>query len=203
VTVQERVLEILEAALRRRVTRAPRPDWLSRPGRQECRTEWRRIRLMYRQLTDGMELPETMPPGEWRELDGLFGGRGLPLRLVEINERQHFNEFRAKTLRLYPKETPLGFPIDAWLAQSQKRVARSGGGWGKPTPPLFPMAGGRHRQRAFRDALADLLPPLYGYAPTLRIAHFEVDPWIWERGAAPRLGRLIAPRLESSQPPLD
>jgi hypothetical protein len=150
-----------------------------------------------------MELPETMPPREWREVDGLFGGRGLPLRLVEIDERQHFNEFRATTLMLYPREAPLGFPIDVWLAQSRQRVASSGSGWGRPTPPLFPMTGGRHRQRAFRDALADLLPPLYGYAPTLRIAHFEVDPWIWERDAARRLGRLIAPRLESSQPQLD
>jgi hypothetical protein len=62
------------------------------------------------------------------------------------------------------------------------------------------MAGGRHRQRAFRDALADLLPSLHGYAPTLRIADFEVLPWIREPGAATRLWRLIEPRLEAGQP---
>ena len=189
--LQERVLEVLEAAVRRRITRAPRPEWLSRPGRQECRTEWKRIRHIYRQLTDGMELPETMPPKEWRELDGLFGGRGLPLRLVEIDERQHFNEFRAMTLSLYPKSNRLGFPAEIWLAESRRRVVRAG----RATPPLFSMAGGRHRQRAFRDAMTDLLPPLYGYAPTLRVADFEVEPWIWQRGAAPRLRRLIEPRL--------
>ena len=193
--LQEQVLQVLEKALGRRVTRAPRPEWLSRPGRHECLTEWPRMRRVYRDLTDGMELPGTMPPKEWRELDGQFGGRGVPLRLVEIDEKQHFNEFRAKTLRLYPKQTRLGFPKDLWLTQSELRVARNGGGWGKPVPPLFPMAGGRHRQRAFRDALADLLPPLYGYAPTLRIASFEVEPWIWQRGAAARLKEMIAPRL--------
>ena len=197
--LQERVLDVLESALRRRVTRSPRPDWLSRPGHTACKTEWRRIRLIYRRLTDGMELPEDMPPREWRELDGQFGGHGLALRLVEIDEQQHFNEFRARTLLLYPKGAPLGFPLDLWLAQSQQRVARSGGGWGRPTPPLFPMTGGRHRQRAFRDALADLLPPLYGFAPTLQIGDFEVQPWIWDRGAAPRLRRLIEPRLDNGQ----
>ncbi len=153
------------------------------------------MRRVYRELTDGMGLPETMPPREWRELDGQFGGRGLPLQLVEVDEKQHFNQFRVMTLQLYPKETRLGFPKDTWLAQSQLRVARAGGGWGKPMPPLFPMADGRHRQRAFRDALADLLPPLYDYAPTLRIAHFEVEPWIWERGAVRSLRELIEPRL--------
>lgn len=45
-------------------------------------------------------------------------------------------------------------------------------------PPLFPGEGGRHRQRAFRDALTDILAPGYGFAPTLRIADFEVEDWI-------------------------
>lgn len=146
---------------------------------------------MYTELTDGMELPETMPPREWRELDGQFGGRGLPLRLVEIDEKQHFNQFRVMTLQLYPKGKRLGFPKDIWLAESHRRVARAG----RAAAPLFPMPGGRHRQRAFRDALADLLPPLYDYAPTLRIAYFEVEPWIWERGAVRSLRELVGPRL--------
>jgi hypothetical protein len=40
----------------------------------------------------------------------------------------------------------------------------------RPCPPLFPDAGGRHLQRAFRDALADLVPLEHGWLPTLRIA---------------------------------
>ncbi len=45
------------------------------------------------------------------------------------------------------------------------------------------------------QSLADLLPPLYDYAPTLRIAYFEVEPWIWERGAVRSLRELVEPRL--------
>jgi hypothetical protein len=106
-----------------------------------------------------------MPPRERRAIDGLFGGRGQQWRIVEVDEAQHFNEFRAATLHWRPK------------------------------PPLFPMDGGRHRQRAFRDALADLLPSLHGFAPTLRIAHFEVQPWIWEPGAPARLRPLVEDRM--------
>lgn len=55
--------------------------------------------------------------------------------------------------------------------------------------------GGRHRQRAFRDALADLLPELYGFGPTIRITDFEVEPWIWDRGAAKQMRSLVDERL--------
>ncbi len=90
----------------------------------------------------------------------------------------------------------------AWIKAGKRQVPSAGGGWGAPKPPLFPMAGGRHRQRAFRDALADLLPDLYGFGPTIRIADFEVEPWIWNRrGAAHRLAALIEPRLASIEPP--
>ena len=54
-------------------------------------------------------------------------------------------------------------------------------------------------QGARRRTLADLLPPLYGYVPPLRIADFEVGPCIWDRGAAPRLATLLEERL--SNPP--
>lgn len=50
-------------------------------------------------------------------------------------------------------------------------------------------------QRAFRDTLADLLPPEYGYLPTLRIADFEVNPWIYTRDAERRMRELLQARL--------
>jgi hypothetical protein len=53
-----------------------------------------------------------------------------------------------------------------------------GGNFSKPKPPLFPMNGGRNYQRAFRDMLADVLPPARGWEPTIRIAHFEVVAWL-------------------------
>jgi hypothetical protein len=151
---------------------------------------------MYAALTDGMLLPSEMPIREWREIDGIVGGRGTPVRIVEVDESQHFNEFRAVTLRRYPRDLEVAYPRRQWLAESARRRARGGGGWASPKPPLFPMDGGRHRQRAFRDALADLLPSVHGYAPTLRIADFEVEPWIWDsRGASTRLRLLIEERL--------
>ena len=193
--LQHRVLEVLEKTLGRRVYAGPTPDWILRPGRLECGPRWRIIRAIYRELTDGMDLPDVMPR-EWREVDGVLGGRGVPRRIVEIDESQHFNEFRGLTLTKYPRDVSLGFPKAVWLTESRRRRAKGGGGWAKPKPPLFPMDGGRHRQRAFRDALADLLPASHGYAPTLRIADFEVEPWIWDgRGAIVHLGSLIEQRM--------
>ena len=51
---------------------------------------------------------------------------------------------------------------------------------------------GGHRQRAFRDALADLLPPVHGFGPTIRIGYFQVEGWIWdEEPATERLAELV------------
>ncbi len=60
---------------------------------------------------------------------------------------------------------------------------------------LFPEAGGRHLQRAFRDALADLVPPEHGWAPTLRIAYWEVEPWLEREDAATRMVDLLDRKL--------
>ena len=53
--------------------------------------------------------------------------------------------------------------------------------------------------RAFRDVLADLLPLEHSWAPTLRIADFELLPWIYSAEAEPKTRELLAGRLE--QPP--
>ena len=51
------------------------PAWLMRPGRIECRSKWPLVREIYRALTE-CELPDTMPPREWRRVDGVFRGSG-------------------------------------------------------------------------------------------------------------------------------
>jgi hypothetical protein len=43
--------------------------------------------------------------------------------------------------------------------------------------------------------LADLMPLEHHYAPTLRIADFEVAPWICTREADPRMRQLLDERL--------
>jgi hypothetical protein len=194
--LQYRAIEVLGRALGRRVAEGPTPDWLVRPGRLESGELWRTVRLVYRRLTDGMELPDEAPLLEWRAVDGILGATSSAPRIVEVDESQHFNEFRALALRLYPATAALAFPRASWLTASERTRAIGGGGWAKPKPPLFPMAGGRHRQRAFRDTTADLLAPVHGWAPTLRIADFEVEPWIWDaRGATAKMGALLEARL--------
>jgi hypothetical protein len=82
-----------------------------------------------------------------------------------------------------------------WIERSEAKKRLEGGGFGKPKPPLFPGDGGRHRQRAFRDALADILPLIQGWAPTLRIGYFEVERWIYGGRAKAEMRRLLAERL--------
>ncbi|MFG3022681.1 hypothetical protein ACGFZQ_29735 [Streptomyces sp. NPDC048254] len=96
-------------------------------------------------------------------------------QILEVDEKQHFTAARALTLECYPAGVKLGFDASRWLARSQALTGREpGGGFGKPKPPLFPGEGGRHRQRAFRDAPTDLLPPVHDWLPALRISDTEV-----------------------------
>lgn len=88
---------------------------------------------------------------------------------IEIDEHQHFTSARALTLDLYPKDVPLGFDIHAykalcveWAQKSDKyRAAKPAIGFGD---------GGRQRQRAYNDALRDLVTPLMGHPPLIRVA---------------------------------
>lgn len=67
---------------------------------------------------------------------------------------------------------------------------------GEGQAPLFPDEGGRHLQRAFRDMLADLLPPARGWSPTLRIAHFEVEAWLDAPGAEHRMRAFLQKKID-------
>ena len=111
-------------------------------------------------------------------------------RIIEVDEAQHFNGYRATTLFRY-SEVRTAFPLRRWLKFCGDVKREPGGGFAVPRPPLFPDHGGRHRQRAFRDALCDILPALYGFEPTLRIACFEVAPWIDKPGAKRRMTELL------------
>ena len=101
----------------------------------------------------------------------VFGGSR---RILEVDEEQHFNQFRAITLRHYAGDVRVAFDTKRWLEQCDAKTRLEGGGFAAPRPPLFPGLNRRHRQRAFRDALRDLVPTEHGYAPTLRIGAFEI-----------------------------
>ncbi|MBP5905799.1 hypothetical protein F3K40_08445 [Streptomyces sp. LBUM 1478] len=171
---QERVARCLLVAVDAQVEFECCPAWLIRPGRAECAGMWHAASEIYGELT-GLVLPEHAPPRERRRLDAVLtypdGGR----QILEVDERQHFTAARAVTLEHYPPDVALGFPVAGWLARSRQRAGHEpGGGFAAPRPPLFPGAGGRHRQRAFRDTLADLLPSEHGWLPTIRISDTEV-----------------------------
>jgi hypothetical protein len=169
------------------------PSWLLRPGQLECSSSWETVCQIYNELT-GLTLPEVMPSRETRRVDAVLDvGDGAP-RILEVDETQHFNRYRALTLRGYPKTARVAFPVEDWIAQSEKKTRLEGGGFGKPKPPLFPADYGRHQQRAFRDALADLVPLEHDFAPTLRIAGFEVLSWIYTDQAEPRMRELLEQR---------
>jgi hypothetical protein len=44
-----------------------------------------------------------MPPRERRTVDCVLQRRGEPPRIVEFDEKQHFNGYRALTIRAYPQ----------------------------------------------------------------------------------------------------
>jgi hypothetical protein len=171
------------------------PDWLVRPGKIECGRRWALVREIYSTLVPGLELPEVMRPIERRTVDGVLQRRGEPPFVVEFDEKQHFNRYRAITLHRYPPRLRTAFPRALWLQRCEAKKTLEGGGFAVPRPPLFPGEGGRHRQRAFRDALADTLPPIHGYLPTLRIGDFEVRSWILTPRAEDRMRELLSARL--------
>jgi len=88
---------------------------------------------------------------------------------IETDELQHFTTFRFQTLELYPPGVPLGFEKDEYanlcrqlaLRADKYRAAKAATGFGP---------GGRQRQRAYNDALRDLVIPAMGHPPVIRIS---------------------------------
>jgi hypothetical protein len=103
----------------------------------------------------------TALPGDFVHIEsGVF---------VEVDESQHFTSFRLATLDLYPEGTPLGFDLAEykrlcreWAPRSDRyRRAKAAVGFGPR---------GRQRQRAYNDALRDLVTPAMGHPPVIRVA---------------------------------
>ena len=145
------------------------PAWLKRPGLLECRSLWPSVQAIYRALA-GRQLPDIMPPRGRRAVDGVFHLRSGQPFIFELYEKQHFNGFRATTLRMYPHTKRPGFSRDRWIERCLQEKKLEGGGFATPRPPPFPGENGRHRQRAWsmvsrrrfalptRDTRQDLSP---------------------------------------------
>jgi hypothetical protein len=87
------------------------PDWPVRPGRAECGDHWPLVCSIYSELT-GLELPGEMRKVERRTVDAVLVVPGSPPFILEVDEKQHFNVYRAMTLRRYKGDVPLAFDAD-------------------------------------------------------------------------------------------
>ncbi|MYR58902.1 hypothetical protein GTY54_22550 [Streptomyces sp. SID625] len=192
--LQDAITGLLPAVVAAEIQPESCPAWLWRPGRVECAGVWETVSTIYGALT-GLVLPEQAPAREWRRLDLVLTYEDGQRQIVEVDEKQHFTGARALTLEHYPSTVELGFDAAQWLARSRALTGREpGGGYAKPKLPLFPGDGGRHRQRAFRDALADLLPAEHGWLPTIRISDTEADGVITAPNPASSLSTLLGER---------
>lgn len=151
------------------------------------------IRKIYNSLTE-KDLPNEMPLRERRRVDCVLRMPNSARRIIEVDESQHFNHYRARTLGFYPADVRIAFDRNVWIGHSEAKKKLEGGGFARPRPPLFPGEGGRHRQRAFRDALADIVPQEHGFEPTIRIAYFEVEQWLNTNDAPKRMKELLGTR---------
>ena len=77
--------------------------------------------------------------------------------IVEFDESQHFTIPRKLALEAYADGQPLGFSPQRWMALCEQHNARDN------NPPF------RDEQRAWYDALRDLVPPTKGLRPTVRL----------------------------------
>lgn len=85
---------------------------------------------------------------------------------IEFDERQHFTPLRASSLRAYPNGAALGFDKLRWIELSEQ--IRAG-----DNSPLW-----RDEQRAFYDAIRDIMAPRIGLRPVIRIFEEDVK---WEK----------------------
>ena len=136
-----------------------------------------------------------MPSRERRSIDAVLTDADGGIRIVEVDEVQHFTPPRARALAHYPPGTGTAFDREEWQRRSAASTKLRGGGFARPCPPLFPDPGGRHLQRAFRDSLADLLPAEHSWRPTLRIGDFEVKDWLHAPDASERMAVLLRNKL--------
>ncbi|SDP58131.1 hypothetical protein SAMN04487914_11840 [Arthrobacter sp. ok909] len=88
--------------------------------------------------------------------------------MIEVDEIQHFTTFRMQTFAHYPQDTSLGFDSEEYLELcTMFRRKADTYRLNKAASAFVP--GGRQRQRAYNDALRDLVIPSMGMPPLVRV----------------------------------
>jgi hypothetical protein len=80
-----------------------------------------------------------------------------PPFILEFDESQHFSRPRLAALDHYPADIQVGFAISRWQELCREIDA-------KDNQPFD-----RDERRAWYDTLRDLVPPIHGFKPTIRI----------------------------------
>lgn len=104
--------------------------------------------------------------------------------VIEIDEVQHFTSARLRTLDLYPADVPLGFNLDEYKQLVENWRSKGDRAYAHKVAADFPQTGGRQAQRAYNDALRDLLAPTFTGHPVIRIA-------VPDRGIGTAVARLM------------
>jgi hypothetical protein len=143
-------------------------SWLCQRGHLELPDDVAQARevleRIYVQLGGNLEELAAAPP---TRLSGDFLHEPTGT-LVEIDEQQHFTTARLRTLRLYPDHQPLGFELDEYIALCRRHQRQADRAFAHRAARGF-GAGGRQQQRAYYDALRDLVTPAMGHPPLIRI----------------------------------
>ncbi|MBF4766939.1 hypothetical protein ISU10_04075 [Nocardioides agariphilus] len=93
---------------------------------------------------------------------------------IEVDERQHFTSHRLVTLDLYPNAATVGFDIEQYRAFCRELSPKADRDFAHKAAAAF-GPGGRPRQRAYNDALRDLVTPAMGRPPIIRVAAPDRD----------------------------
>jgi len=153
-------------------------DWLTRNGHLKPdvhqrlpSTTIRALDWILEALDGDRQALAAKPRGSMR-VDFLLEPQGV---VVEYDEVQHFTTARLKTLSLYPATAPLGFDLNDYMALVRRWSPRGDKGFAHKTAAEFPGPAGRQRQRAYFDAVRDLVAPHFGNGPLIRIASPDND----------------------------
>lgn len=121
-----------------------------------------------RLILDTIESFREMKIKKWQSNGKLSFDFAIPGKnlVIEFDERQHFTLPRAASLRAYPDRTTLGFDKGKWIQLCEDINA------GDNSPEY------RDEQRAFYDAIRDIMAPRIGLKPLIRIYESDV---LWER----------------------
>jgi hypothetical protein len=103
----------------------------------------------------------------------LLGPHG---ELIELDELQHFTAERRSALSWYTNRASFGFSVDQYRSLIDQWRSRAHAVFTRQWSADFDFQGGRRAQRAYFDAVRDLLAPTFTGRQLVRIPVVDRDP---------------------------